>query len=551
MDTIIITFENGEKKEYRKGIKLKEIIEDIKDNYKYDIVGAICNNQYLGYEDTINKSGTLKLYDINTKLGNKIYERGLIFLFIVSAKAIIGKNKEIKIRHSLDKGIFCELEEEINEEIVKNIKKEMEENVNKAVPFTKIETSRIEAMNYFKKISRHDKAKTLFFNNNDYITLYKCNGMFNYIIGEMPADASILKHFDLTYLEGKGIVLRFPSVYDNSEVTKYKHHEKFFESVESYSEWAKILKINNLGELNEAIINSKPGEIINLCENIQDYRLLSIAEHVSLNKSDIKLILITGPSSSGKTTTSRKLSLYLKTLGLNPVPLSIDDYFVERKDTPLDEEGKPDYESIRSIDVKLFGEQIGKLLKGEKVKTPTFDFFEGKKVYKKELQLDNNDVLIIEGLHALNNELTSNIANKNKYKIYVSPLAFLNIDNDNRISLTDIRLLRRMVRDNRTRGYDPSTTLSTWHSVRKGEVKYVFPYQDEADVIFNSFLAYELGVLKTYCEPLLYSIKEDDPEYLAATRLIELLRFVIAIPSDDIPSDSILREFIGGSYFER
>ena len=239
---------------------------------------------------------------------------------------------------------------------------------------------------------------------------------------------------------------------------------------------------------------------------IQDYKLLSIAEKITLNKNDIKVILISGPSSSGKTTTSKKLTLYLKTLGLNPHQLSLDDYFLNREDTPLDEDGKPDFESLRAIDVKL---------------------------------------------HALNDNLLKNIHKKNKYKIYISPLAFMGIDNDNRMSMTDIRLLRRMVRDNRTRGYSPEHTLLNWDSVRKGEEKYVFPFQDEADIIFNSILAYELGVLKTYAEPLLFSVKEDSPEYLTALRLIELLKFVLPIPSDTVPDVSILREFIGNSYFEK
>ena len=245
-----------------------------------------------------------------------------------------------------------------------------------------------------------------------------------------------------------------------------------------------------------------------------------------------------------------KLSLYLKSLGLNPTHLSLDDYFHERAETPLGEDGKPDFESITAVDIKLFDSQISKLLKGTKVVVPTFNFIDGKKEYKRTVQLKENDILIIEGLHALNEELLTNIPKKKKFKIYVSPLTYLNIDNDNRISMTDLRLLRRMVRDNRTRGYSPSVTLGTWMKVRSGEEKHVFPYQDNADALFNTSLAYELSVLKTYAEPLLFSIKEDDPEYQTAQRLIELLKFVLPIPSESVPKTSILREFIGDSYFE-
>jgi len=283
---------------------------------------------------------------------------------------------------------------------------------------------------------------------------------------------------------------------------------------------------------------------------MQDYKLLNIAEQIVLNKEDYKIILISGPSSSGKTTTSMKLSLYLKSLGLNPTHISIDDYFHERNETPLGPNGKPDFESLQAVDTKLFDSQISKLLKGAKVTLPTFNFIEGKKEYKRTVTLKENDILIIEGLHALNENILTNIPKKKKFKIYISPLTYLNIDNDNRMSMTDLRLLRRMIRDNRTRGYNPSKTLNTWSDVRSGEEKYVFPYQDNADIIFNSSLAYELAVIKTFAEPLLFTIKEDDPEFLTAKRLLELLKCVLPLPSETVPKVSILREFIGGSYFE-
>ena len=278
---------------------------------------------------------------------------------------------------------------------------------------------------------------------------------------------------------------------------------------------------------------------------------MSIAKEISQNKDKIKVVLLSGPSSSGKTTTSKKLALYLKTLGLKPHPLSLDDYFLERDDTPIGEDGKPDYEGLRAIDIKLFNKQLKKLFDGHEVITPTYDFLTGKKVFNKPLKLLENDILIVEGLHALNEEISKEIPKTNKYKIYISPLIFLNIDDDNRISLTDVRLLRRMVRDYYTRGHSPSKTLASWADVRRGEEKYVFPYQDEADVIFNSFLVYELGVLKTFVEPLLYSVSPKDSEYHTAIRLLEVLKLLLPLPSVDVPKTSILREFIGDSYFEK
>ena len=550
MQSIIVTLDNGQKKEYVKGIKLREIVETLKKEYPEGVICAKYNNQIINPEDSLYKSGILSLYDINTKQGNKIYEKGLIYLFELSALEVLGKNTEIIVKHSIDKGIFCKIDKPVTSDEVSKIKKVMQEKVKEALPFKKIETSKSEAIEYFKSIKREDKVRTLFYNTSNFVTLYQLDDMYNYIIGDLPNDTSILKYFDLSLIKDKGIVVRFPSIYDNGQVKKYTHHENYFNSLEEYSTWGNNLNINNLGELNDFIINNNAGEIIQLSEIMQDYKLLTIAEQIVLNKETYKIVLLSGPSSSGKTTTSMKLSLYLKSLGLNPTHLSIDDYFHERSETPLGANGKPDFESLTSVDTKLFDNQISKLLKGSKVTVPTFNFVEGKKEYKRTIQLKDNDILIIEGLHALNENILTNIPKKKKFKVYISPLTYLNIDNDNRISMTDLRLLRRIVRDNRTRGYSPSTTLNNWSDVRDGEEKYVFPYQDNADVIFNSSLAYELAVLKTFAEPLLFTIKEDDPEYLTAQRLLELLKCVLPIPSETVPQISILREFIGGSYFE-
>ena len=550
MESIILTSDNGKKKEFVKGIKLKEVINLLKEEYPNDIISAKYNSSIINYEDTINKSGTLSLYDINTKQGNKIYERGLLYLFEVSALEVLGKDTKIIVKYSLDKGIFCKIDKNINTTDITNIKKIMKDKVKASLPFTKIETTRNEAIEYFKSIKREDKVRNLFYNISEFVTLYKLEDTYNYIIGDLPNNTSVLKYFDLSLIEGKGIVVRFPSIYDNSKVLKYTHHDNYFNSLEEYSEWGNKLNINNLGELNDYISNSNSGNLIQLSEIMQDYKLLNIAEEIVLNKDDYKVILLSGPSSSGKTTTSMKLSLYLKSLGLNPTHLSMDDYFLERDETPLGPNGKPDFESLNALDIKLFDSQISKLLKGTKVTVPTFNFISGKKEYKRTIQMQKNDILIIEGLHALNENILKNIPKKNKFKVYISPLTYLNIDDDNRISMTDLRLLRRIVRDNRTRGYSPSTTLNNWEDVRKGEEKYVFPYQDNANVMFNTSLAYELGVLKTYVEPLLYTVKADDPEYLTARRLLELLKCVLPISSESVPQISIIREFIGGSYFE-
>jgi len=550
METIILTLDNGQKKEYIKGIKLKEVLNDLKNEYPHGIVSAKYSGRMLSDEDTITKNGTLSLYDINSMQGNKIYERGLLFLFETCAFEVLGETTKIYIKYSIDKGIFCKIDRPVTAEEVSKIKKMMKDKVKAEIPFTKIETTKSEAIAYFKSIKREDKVKTLFYNTANYVTLYKLEDKYNYIIGQLPNNTGVLKYFDLSLIKNKGIVVRIPSIYDDGKVIKYTHHENYFNSLEEYSNWGNNLNIRNLGELNDYITSHNAGDIIQLSEIMQNYKLLNIAEEIVLNKENYKIILLSGPSSSGKTTTSMKLSLYLKSLGMNPTHLSLDDYFHEREDTPLGPNGKPDFESLKAIDVKLFDSQISKMLKGNKVTVPTFNFIEGKKEYKRTVQLKENDIIIIEGLHALNEELLTNIPKKQKFKIYLSPLTYLSIDNDNRISMTDLRLLRRMVRDNRTRGYNPSKTLNSWRDVRDGEEKYVFPFQDSADVMFNTSLAYELAVLKSYAEPLLFTIQPEDPEYETAKRLLGLLKNVLPIPSETVPKVSILREFIGGSYFE-
>lgn len=550
MQTIIITLNNGKKEEYVKGIKVKEILNKMSKEEREDAILIKYNNKKVDLETELKKNGTLQIYDINTLEGNRIYERGLLYLFIYVTNNVLGKDTKVIVKHSIDKGIFCKIDKKVEDKDVLEIKKQMKEIVSKNIPFTKMDTTKYEAIEYFKSIKREDKAKTLFYDTSKYVSLYKLDENYNYIVGDLPSSTGVLKYFDLSLIKDKGIVVRFPSIYDNKKVKRYTHHTNYFNTLEEYSAWGNNLNINNIGELNDYITSNKPADIIQLSEIMQDYKLLSIAEQIVLNKEDYKIILLSGPSSSGKTTSAMKLSLYLKSLGLNPTHLSLDDYFHERAETPLGEDGKPDFESITAVDIKLFDSQISKLLKGTKVVVPTFNFIDGKKEYKRTVELKENDILIIEGLHALNEELLTNIPKKKKFKIYVSPLTYLNIDNDNRISMTDLRLLRRMVRDNRTRGYSPSVTLGTWMKVRSGEEKHVFPYQDNADALFNTSLAYELSVLKTYAEPLLFSIKEDDPEYQTAQRLIELLKFVLPIPSESVPKTSILREFIGDSYFE-
>ena len=362
METIIITLDNNKKKEYVKGIKLKEIIEQEKDKLTNTVVGALYNNNMIDYEETLTKNGKLYIYDLNTKEGNKIYEKGLLYLFEVSAVEALGKDTQIIVKHSIDKGIYCKVNKPLTTEDITKIKKIMKEKIKENIPFTKIETSKSDAIAYFKNKKREDKVRTLFYIKTNFVTLYKLGDTYNYIIGDLPYTTGSLKYFDLSLIKDHGVVVRFPSIYDNNKVVKYTHHENYFNSLEEYGTWGNNLNINNLGELNEFITNNNAGDIIQLSEIMQDYKLLSIAEQIVLNKDDYKVILLSGPSSSGKTTSAMKLSLYLRSLGLNPTHLSLDDYFLERSETPLGPNGKPDFESLNAIDVKLFDSQVSKML---------------------------------------------------------------------------------------------------------------------------------------------------------------------------------------------
>ncbi|MFA5408288.1 MAG: nucleoside kinase, partial [Bacilli bacterium] len=408
---------------------------------------------------------------------------------------------------------------------------------------------RLDLIDYHERNSEYDKAASLKYISNTLVNLYKLDNEYNYLFGEMPIDTSYLKWFKLTRVESNGLVLRFPNIYLNCDIVDYEHHDKLFEEFKRNHDWCNHINQNNISDLNKAISSGNIKDLIYMCEINQNGRLLDIARTINANNK-IKIVLIAGPSSSGKTTTSKKLSLYLKSFGLKPHSISIDNYFLSRDQTPKNEHGERDFESLTSINVNLFNEQLGKLLTGEEVILPEYNFLTGESEFKdKRLKLGEKDILIIEGLHALNEELTKAIDEESKYKIYVSPLTSVNLDNHNRISTSDNRLLRRMIRDNKYRGYSANVTLAKWQDVREGEEKYVFPYQDTADVVFNTALVYELSILRLYAEPLLFSIDESDPYYGEAIRLLNVLRNVLTITSESIPSDSIIREFIGDGYF--
>lgn len=530
------------------GTTLLEISKLVEEHFKYPIILAKIDNEYLELSYKVMENCTIEFLDLTDSFANRVYVNGLVFLVIYSTKE---KYPELKLRvlHSIDKGLYIETNQKITSDIVDHIKEKMEEVVARGMEISKINVTRMDAIDYFKSRDDLSKVGIMKYNTNTYVTLYKLGNMYNYIYSQMPVNTDSLTAFDLTYLNDHGFVLTFPTIYMKDGIKPYQHHPKIFEVFQDYRNWEKVIHLENVAQLNERVSTGNISDLIRIDETLQDQRLLKIAMDIETKRDQVKIILLAGPSSSGKTTTTKKLSMYFRSFGMNPTMISMDDYFVDREKTPVDENGRPDYERLDALDLDLFDRQIAELLAGQEVRVPTFNFLLGMKEYRRTLRLGENDVLMIEGIHALNKEILKNIPEEKKIKIYLSALTELNLDNETRISTTDNRLLRRIVRDNRTRGYSVEQTLHNWSKVREGEEKYIFPFQDDANYTFNTALIYEMGVLKTYAEPLLYSVEPTSPYYPEAKRLLNYLKVFLPIPSEDIPDTSLLREFIGGSCF--
>ena len=547
MEKVKVTY-LGKSYMYPKDITLEDISKDFQENYSETIIMAEVNGRPYELNYKVTDDVTVDFFDLTSPTGNRVYESGLIF---VLEKACLNMlNSEIEVKYSIDKGIYIKTHKKITKEDLDKVSREMKEIVKRNLPIQKNLVNRLEAIEYYKSTKSYDKVNVLKYSVNTNVNLYRLMDIYNYFFSYLPVSTGALKEFKLTYIDQNSFVLRYPNIYYLNKIPVYKHHDKLFNEFKKYDEWSEKLGIENVSSLNNKVTKGNVDDIVLLSENIQNNSLFKIAETIYNNKK-LKLILLAGPSSSGKTTTSKKLELFLKGFGLNPIAISIDNYFVDRDKTPRLPDGSYDFESLNSINVELFNKNLKDLLDGKEVTLPVYNFITGKSELSDEsIKLGEKEILIVEGLHALNEELTYSIDKKNKYKIYLCPLTVLSLDNHNRIRTTDNRLLRRIVRDNRTRGYSASDTLSTWSKVREGEEKYVFPFQDEADVIFNTSLIYELGVLKTYAEPLLYSVEENDPMYKEAVRLLNLLKNILPISNDYIPVDSIVREFIGGGYFK-
>lgn len=540
---------NSKEYEVAPNTTIQEVLkEEIKRN-EFEVIGAKFNNEYKRLDYVITEDGIVSLVDVSSKGGMRIYRRTLIYIM---AKAFEELYKDVKIRvnYQLSNAMFCTVENmEITDEMLKNVENKMKEIVSKNLPIQKKVFSRQEAEELYKKEDSSKGRLQLDLETNKTIDMYYCEDYYNYMYGDIAINTGIIKVFGLIKYE-HGFLLRYPSAKNPFVLPEYKETKKLLWAFNEYSDIHKILDVSTVYKLNRIIENGQIKKLIMLEEALHEKKIAQIADKIAANKS-IKMVLIAGPSSSGKTTFAQRLGLQLRINGLKPVTISVDNYFVERPNTPKDENGEYDFENIEAVDLELFNRDLTDLLNGKTINCPEFDFKLGTKRYNgKTMHLAEDEILVIEGIHCLNDKLTSQISKNQKYKIYISALTVLSMDRLNRISTTDTRLVRRIVRDYKFRNYSAEHTLQTWTKVNKGEEKNIFPYQEEADSIFNTSLIYELAALKDIAMPLLEKISKDKKEHAEVVRLIDMLKYFEPIPSEYIPANSLLKEFLGGGYFD-
>lgn len=549
---IKVNFRGIETKEFLQGTTLEEISDSFKKYFNYPILIGKINNHLTELTHEVEANCDIDFLDRSSEEGARVNAHSLQFLLILATKKVLGYETEVQIENSLDNGVYCEIQgTTLDKPILKKIESKMQEIKNLDLKYTKVSVARLDAIEFYKRKKRIDKVNMLKYISNSFVNLYRLDDVYDYFFSELAQSTNDLSDFKLTHIKNNGFVLSYPSASDPEMTLDYIHKPMVHNTFYNYTSWARTIGISNASDLNKIVSIGKYNDVIRLAETHYEGQLALIAEQIYQNKENIKLVLLAGPSSSGKTTTAKKLGIYLQSKGFKTNYISIDDYFLEKNETPKDENGEYDFESIEALDLELFNKHLVKLLSGEKVLMPEYNFVLGKKEYKKRyLQLEKNDILIIEGLHGLNDKLTSAIKRKNKFKVFICPYTQINIDNHNYVHTSDTRKLRRIVRDNKTRGKGTAETLKMWKKIHAGEMKNIFPFQSDIDAIINSALVYEIGVLKTYVEPLLFSVDEKDEMYPEAIRLINLLRNFLPIPSDDIPRDSVLREFIGKSGFD-
>lgn len=542
-------------KEYEKGTSFSVLAAEYQPEYKDDIVLVLFNNHLYELGRTLEQDGELKFITTGDKAGRKAYRRSVTLLMQRGVYELAKKdNMEVSVRveHSISQGYYCELYGKNGKIMPDNayilkLKMEMMRIVDEKRPIEKRSMPTDEAVELFRELGMFDKERLFHYRRSSRVNVYSIGNYMDYYYGYMVPDTGYLKYFDLE-LYDEGFMVLFPNK-NTKLTTEFKPSHKLFRVLKESGEWSEKLDIGTIGALNDAVAQGRIRDVILVSEALMERKIGKLAEEIAA-QPDKKFVMIAGPSSSGKTTFSHRLSIQLMAQGLHPHPIALDDYYVNREDTPKDETGKYNFECLEALDIELFNQNMSALLAGERVELPTYNFRTGLREYKGIYkQLGKNDILVIEGIHGLNDKLSYSLPKSSKLKIYISALTQLNIDEHNNLPTTDGRIIRRIVRDARTRNITAKETIAMWDSVRRGEEQYIFPFQEEADIMFNSALIYELAVLKQYAEPLLFEIDKNCPEYVEAKRLLKFLDYFLPVPSEEIGKNSILREFIGGSCF--
>ena len=544
---------NGEERLYEDGIKYEIIAEEYQNHFTSPIALVTVNGKIRELMKRVDRDCELDFITYEDTIGHKAYVRSAIMLMMKAIKDVVGMEAatNVKVEFTIGPGYYCSFRNglKMDAQTIERVKDRMGELVDMDMLVTKKAYPTDEAVALFKELGMKDKVSLFRYRRSSSINVYCLGDYYDYFYGYMMPSTGYVKYFDLFAYE-EGMILLLPEKEEPEKLPEFVPRKKLFQTLMASGEWGKEMHIDTVGDLNDQICQGNISDMILVQEALQERRLSEIARDIA-GREGVKFVMIAGPSSSGKTTFSHRLSIQLRTYGLKPHPIGLDNYYLNHDQTPLDDEGKPDYECLEALDVEQFNKDMADLLSGKSVQLPTFNFKTGMREYSgKPMQLGEEDILVIEGIHGLNEKMSYALPTESKYKIYISALTALNVDEHNRIPTTDNRLLRRMVRDARTRGASASQTIAMWPSVRRGEEKYIFPFQEEADAMFNSAMLYELAVIKQYAEPLLFSIKKGDPEYHEAKRLLKFLEYFLGVSSEELPRNSLCREFVGGSCFD-
>ena len=550
MRKVKVTIAN-EEYEYEAGITYEQIAKDFQKDYEAKIVLVSADGRLRELHKILSNDCTIEFITLADKIGMETYRRSATFLLVKAVHDVIGDGgkNHLVAQYTVGRGLLCKLiDTKPTEQFLRSVHARMDELISQNIPIWKSSYSVEEARRIFAEAGMEDKVKLFKFRRASKVNVYSIGDYKDYYYGYMVPSTGYITHYDL-FSYDEGIILQLPSRHSPNVVPDKTDSPKLQKTLQDTSNWGASIGIEDVGDLNETICAEGVQDVVLLQEAYMESKIAQIAKDI-VDKGSKKFIMIAGPSSSGKTSFSYRLSIQLRALGMRPHPIALDNYFKNREDTPKDENGNYDFECLEAIDVEQFNKDMLSLLSGQTVELPSFNFKTGKREYKGDYKrLNENEILVIEGIHGLNEKMSYALPAESKYKIYISALTALNVDEHNRIATTDVRLLRRMVRDNRTRGTSASGTLNMWQSVRRGEEKYIFPFQESADAVFNSALIYELSVLKLYAEPLLFGISKEDPQYYEAKRLLKFLDYFLGMTSEGLPNNSLIREFVGGSIF--